>query len=671
VNTLLIAFGLLLAGGLAALMSSHSPGRAILFGAGGAVAACVLGLWPVLHSLAGGATASLRLPWAVPGGEFHIQLDMLSAFFLLPIFVLAPLAAIYGGKYMQAFRGRKSMGTHWFFFNLFILGMTLVIVARQALLFLVAWEVMSLSAFFLVTFEHEKKEVRTAGWIYLIAAHLGAAFLLAMFLLLGRHAGSLDFDRFSVVGPLMRPALAAAIFVMAVVGFGAKAGLVPFHIWLPEAHPAAPSHVSALMSGVMIKVGIYGILRVMMILGHPAGWWGPVLLGIGISGALLGVSLALFQRDVKRALAYSSIENIGLIVLAIGVGTWGLTSGHPVVAALGLAGGLLHVWNHAMMKGLMFLGAGSVLHGAGSKDMECLGGLMKRMPRTGIVMVVGALAISAVPPLNGFVSEWLIYMSLLNGGLAFSGVSRILLLLTVGAMALVGGLAMICFVRLIGIVLLGTGRSEGACQAHESSRWMTVPMGILAGMCILAAVFPRALVSVFSRMVESVFAIPASSFMAVLDSPASPLPLLGMMNVVIWIFMGIVALMFLAAIRRRPISRDETWGCGYLAPTPRIQYTGQSFSELMVTRMFPKFLRPKTNVISPQGIFPAEGKMTTGYPDTLSRILYQPFFEWSMGHFMRYRWVQQGKIQYYMLYFVVMLLAAFAWLVIRQWVLHE
>ena len=670
-NALLITFGLLLAGGMAALVFSRSPRWVIRCGVGGGVAACCVGIWPVLASLMGGGSESLRLPWNVPGGEFHIQLDMLSAFFLLPIMVLTPLAAIYGGKYMQAFRDRKSMGTHWFFFNLFVLGMMLVIVARQALLFLVAWEIMSLSAFFLVTFEHEKKDVRMAGWIYLIAAHLGAAILLAMFLLLGRHAGSLDFDRFVVVAPLMSPAVSAVIFIMAVVGFGTKAGLVPFHIWLPEAHPAAPSHVSAMMSGVMIKIGIYGILRTMMILGHPAAWWGPLLLGIGVMGALLGVCLALFQRDVKRALAYSSIENIGLIVLALGVGIWGLTSGKPIVAALGLAGGLLHVWNHSMMKGLMFLGAGSVLHGAGTKDMECLGGLMKRMPRTGVVMVVGALAIAAVPPLNGFVSEWLIYMSLLNGGLVFSGVSRIMLLLTVGALALIGGLALICFVRLIGIVLLGSGRSEGACRAHESSRWMTVPMGILAGGCILSALFPRALISMFSRMVELVFAIPANTFLATLDSPASPLPVLGLMNVVIWLVVGLVAILFLVSLRRRPSQADETWGCGYLAPTPRMQYTGQSFSELMVTRLFPGFLRPKTSVISPTGVLPSGGKMLTGYPDTLSRVLYQPFFEWSMGHFTRLRWVQQGKIQYYMLYFVVTLVVAFAWLAIRQWIIHE
>lgn len=652
------------------LFLGRRPDVSVRFGVGGAVAGSVIGLWPAVRALAGAGAESLRFAWPVPNGEFYIRLDALSAFFLIPVFILTPLAAVYGAGYMEAFRERRSIRSHWLFFNLFILGMTLVLVARQALLFLVAWEVMSLAAFFLVTFEHENKEVRPAGWIYLIAAHVGAAFLLALFLVLGRHAGSFDFDRFMAAGPLA-PSLSALLFVIAVVGFGTKAGLVPFHIWLPEAHPAAPSHVSALMSGVMIKVGIYGILRMMMILGPPAPWWGPFLAGLGMLGALLGVTFALFQRDIKRALAYSSIENIGLIILALGAGLWGLTSGHPVVAMLGLAGGLLHVWNHSLMKGLMFLGAGSLLHGTGTKDMERMGGLMARMPRTGMALVVGALAIAAVPPLNGFVSEWLIMMSLLNGGLEFSGFSRIVLLMTVGVLALVGGMAMICFVRLVGMTLLGTGRSEEARHAHESSRWMTIPLAVLATGCVLAAVFPRGLILVFSSLVEFVFAIPAASFMAVLDSPASPLSLLGLMNVVLWVLAGLVAALFFASLRKQPTRADQTWGCGYLAPTSRMQYTGQSFSELVVTRILPGVFRPKTRVVAPHGIFPEGGKMTTAYPDAMSRVLYQPFFDWVMGYIARLRWVQQGKIQVYMIYFVVVLVAAFAWFGIRRWVMHE
>jgi formate hydrogenlyase subunit 3/multisubunit Na+/H+ antiporter MnhD subunit len=398
---------------------------------------------------------------------------------------------------LLAYRDTKALAPQWFFFNLFVASMALVVVARNAVLFLVSWEMMSVTAFFLVTFEHEKRDVRAAGWIYLVATHLGAAFLLAMFLLLGRQAHSLDFDDFAVAATNLAPAVTGLVFVLALIGFGAKAGFVPLHVWLPEAHPAAPSHVSALMSGVMIKIGIYGVLRTMMLLAKPAAWWGPVLVIIGLAGGVLGVSLAVFQRDLKRALAYSSIENVGLIMLALGVGVWGITSAHPTVAILGLAGGLLHIWNHSLMKGLMFLSAGSVLHGTGTKDLERLGGLMKRMPRTGVAMTLGALAIAAVPPLNGFVSEWLIFMAMLRGGLEFTGVSRTGLLLAAGVLAFIGGLASICFVRLVGIVLLGQSRSEQARHAHESSGWMTVPLGVLAAFCVVAGVLPTALVSIF------------------------------------------------------------------------------------------------------------------------------------------------------------------------------
>jgi formate hydrogenlyase subunit 3/multisubunit Na+/H+ antiporter MnhD subunit len=362
-------------------------------------------------------------------------LDPLSAFFLLPALVLAGLAAIYGSHYMQAFADRRSLGAPTFFFNLLIASMLLVLIARNGLLFLVAWELMSLSAYFLVTFEHEQADARRAGWVYLVATHLGALFLFALFMLLGRAAASLDFVAYSQAARLGN-GWSAVLFALALVGFGAKAGFVPWHVWLPEAHPAAPSHVSAIMSGVMIKTGLYGILRVTTFLGEPALWWGPALMVIGLTGGLFGISLALAQRDLKRALAYSSIENVGLIALGLGVGMWGQTSGHPAMAALGFAGGLLHVWNHALMKGLMFLAAGSVLHATGTKNIELLGGVLKRMPRTGAAMVLGGVAISGLPPLNGFVSEWLMYMGLMRGGLSHAGISRVVLASAVGALAL-------------------------------------------------------------------------------------------------------------------------------------------------------------------------------------------------------------------------------------------
>ena len=327
---------------------------------------CLVASIPTLRVLGGGPPQSVRWAWDAAHGGFCIGLDALSAFFLLPVVVLSALAAVYGGSYLFAFRSRKSLGSSWFFFNLFVLGMIMVVIARTALLFLLSWEVMSISAFFLVTFEHENAEVRGAGWVYLVATHLGVAFLFATFVLLGRNAGSLEFEGFARM-PGLDAFWSGLIFVLALVGFGAKAGFVPFHVWLPEAHPAAPSHVSALMSGVMIKMGLYGLLRILTFLGPPAPWWGLLLASLGMLTALVGISLAVQQRDLKRVLAYSSIENMGLIGVAMGVSMWCSASAMPAVAALAMAAGLFHIWNHALMKSLMFLAAGSVLHATGHK----------------------------------------------------------------------------------------------------------------------------------------------------------------------------------------------------------------------------------------------------------------------------------------------------------------
>jgi hydrogenase-4 component B len=662
---ILMAIGILLLGVFSALLAGRRPMAATVLGAGGALSGCVVGLVPAVRGLLSGGVESRRWPWPVPGGEFHVQLDALSAFFLIPIFLLAALAAVYGADYMLAYRDRKSLGPPWFFFNLFVAGMALVVVARHALLFMVAWEVMSVAAFFLVMFEHEKKDVRLAGWIYLVATHLGAAFLLGMFLFMGREAGSLDFDRMAVALHL-GPGAAGMVFGLALIGFGAKAGLVPLHVWLPEAHPAAPSHVSALMSGIMIKLGVYGILRIITFLGAPAVWWGPVLMAFGFAGALMGVTMAVMQRDLKRALAYSSIENVGLIMLALGVGFWGLTSGHPRVATLGLAGGLLHIWNHSLMKGLMFLCAGNVWHGAGTRDMEQLGGLMKRMPRTGAWMMLGALGLAAVPPLNGFVSEWIIYMSMLHGGFDLAGIGRVTMLMGVGILALIGGLALMCFVRLIGIVWLGEPRGEGARHAHEASPGMVAPIAILGVLCILAALFPGRLLLLIAVPVQQVFGISAPAFSALIDSVQSPVILLGTFNGVVLLVLGACAGLFWWCGRGTRRAADGTWGCGYAAPTSRMQYTGQSFSEMLMTRVFPRWLRPKRNMVVPDGLFPEQGAQATQYFDPVNRSLYQPFFKWLPDRCARLRWVQQGKLHYYMFYFVVVLVLAFAWIVVRD-----
>ena len=361
--------------------------------------------------------------------------------------------------------------------------MLLVVVARNGVLFLMSWELMSLASFFLVTLEDEKESVRRAGWIYLVAMHLGTAFLLAMFLLLGKNAGSLDFERLSTAA-----APSGVFFLLAVIGFGTKAGFIPMHVWLPEAHPAAPSHVSAVMSGVMIKTGIYGLLRMLTLLGPPPAWWGWTLVAIGVVSGILGVLYALSQHDLKRLLAYHSVENIGIIAMGLGVGVLGISYENPTMAALGFTGGLLHVVNHAVFKSLLFLGAGSVLHATGTGELDRLGGLLKRMPVTGATFLIGAAAISGLPPLNGFVSEFLIYLGAVAGLGSQAHIAPawpLMSVLVVGGLALIGGLAAACFTKAFGIVFLGEPRSDEAAHAHEAGAAMRWPMVVLAGLCVL------------------------------------------------------------------------------------------------------------------------------------------------------------------------------------------
>jgi len=633
-------------------------------GAGIVVVGSALALVPTLRVLGGGPPWSLRLAWDAAHGDFSIGLDALSAFFLLPVLVLSALSAVYGGNYLLAYRGRKSLGLPWFFFDTCVAGMVMVLLARTALLFLMAWEVMSVSAFFLVTFEQEKPEVQRAGWVYLIATHLGVAFLIAVFVLLGRHAGSLEFEALHEM-PALGAGWSGLIFVLALIGFGAKAGFVPVHVWLPDAHPAAPSHVSALLSGVVIKMGIYGLLRVLSFLGPPAPWWGLTLVVIGLLSALVGVALALTQRDVKRVLAYSSIENVGLIAMALGLGLWGWADGLPAVATLGMAGGLLHVWNHALMKGLMFFAAGSVLHGTGTKDMEKLGGLMKRMPWTGAFMTAGAVAICGLPPLNGFVSEWLMYLSLMKRGLATNDGRGVTALLSVGLLALVGALAGVAFVRLTGIVLLGSPRSEAARSAHESSPWMLAPMAILLSLCLTIAVIPRTVAGSLTGVLDQVLGPGAGHDFLKRESLEAPLDFLGNANVWTLIALGVAAAAFRAVSRKGPLSQGPTWGCGYVRPTVRMQYTGRSFAELAGEQLLPRFLRPQTTRRAPQGLFPSGSEFESQYPEPVIERLYEPFFRRSAERFSRLRILQQGNVHFYLVYIVLTLVVTLAWVSVR------
>ncbi len=640
--------------GLAALAAGRRGRIAGWVACAGVVVGGGLASIPAIRVLAGGQAMEMRWAWNLPGGSFYIAIDALSAFFLLPVFLLPALAAVYGVPYMIPSEGRRAVGAFWFFFNLLVVSMALVVVARNALLFLFAWEVMSLVSFFLVTFDDTKAAVREAGRTYLVATHLGTAFLFAFFAFMGRGAKTLDFDQFHAAGA------PPVLFLLALVGFGTKAGLLPLHVWLPEAHPAAPSHVSAVMSGVMIKTGIYGLIRSMILLGPPQAWWGVVLMGVGGVTGVLGIAYALAQGDLKRLLAYSSVENVGIITLALGMGILGAASGAPVVAVLGIAGALFHVVNHALFKGLLFLGAGVVAHATGTLEIDRQGGLLKRLPWTGACFLVGAVAIAGLPPLNGFQGELLIYLGAFSGLPAKSGVLTIASLVGIGGLALIGGLAAACFAKAFGIVFLGEPRSDRAMRAHEAGLAIRVVMAILAGLCIVLGLAGPFLVVILGPVVAAITGMDSgvvnrttSQTLGTGLAVTGVSLLLGFLFAALWILRGFL-------LRGREVRHGVTWDCGYIAPAPRMQYTGSSFSAPLV-QLFAGFLRTRTTTTPPVGLFPSSAALETRTPDVFREGLYRRLFRWAEFAFARVRWLQHGRLHLYVLYIALTALVLLAW----------
>lgn len=655
---LLGAFSWLVVGGLGALLFGRmSPRWAARFGMGSAVVACFAGLLASGMALVGQLDVAWSLPWRMPVGSLLIGVDPLSAFFLIPMFLLAGLGAIYAAGYFGSWNGRNP-GRFWLGYHTLVAGMALVMIARNGFLFLVAWEVMSVASFFLVVYEDEAEETRRAGWVYLVAAHVGVALLMALFALLGRGSGSLDF---AVLGA---PAGATGgLFLLALVGFGTKAGLFPLHVWLPEAHPAAPSPVSALMSGIMIKTGIYGVLRVILILGATPIWCAWVVLGLGAVTALVGILFALAQQDLKRLLAYSSVENIGIIAVGLGLGMLGLHHQLPLVAALGFIGALLHVWNHCVFKGLLFMGAGAVVHATGTHTLDELGGLLKRMPMTGLAFLVGAAAICALPPLNGFVSELLIYIGafkMLLGSLS----AAVWGVLIVVALALAGGLAAACFAKLFGIVFLGEPRTQAASDAREVAAWLRWPMYILAALCLLLGVGAGGGVYLARPVVAQLMGVAEFKGAAFLAGPVRSLLPLTLMALLVAL-VGMTAVW--TVVRRRliariPVRTTVTWDCGYAAPAPTMQYTATSFTQPL-TKAAALFLRSKTRAELPEDIFPGAATFAVTTPDWAHKKLYAPIFRKLAKVLSRLHWMQQGRVQWYVFYVVAALTALLVWMV--------
>ena len=584
-------------------------------------------------------------------GGVEWGIDPLSAFFLLPLFIVSACCSLYALGYFPETKHPSSAPRLTFFFGLLVASVSLVFTSRDGISFLVAWEVMALASFFALTTEDQRKEVREAGLLFLIAAHLGTLILFAHFSLL--KGGNATFV-FPGAGVLDAGTMSAtAVFLTALVGFGFKAGIMPFHIWLPSAHAAAPSHVSALMSGVIIKTGIYGIIRVTSFYNHLPGWWGMTLLVLGIISAVAGVLFALGQHDLKRLLAYHSIENIGIIIMGVGLALLGRSAGNLPLQLLGMGGALLHVLNHAMFKGLLFLGAGAVIHASGGcREIDLMGGLAKVLPLTALFFLVGAAAICGLPPLNGFVSEYLIYLGLFRG--VIRNVSAVatavpLLALAVPALAMVGGLALACFVKAYGIIFLGTSRRGAVAHLHEPGASMLLPMGFLAAFCILIGLFPQGAVRLLEPAVTG--GLPGSAMKGALLSSHAPL---GWITLMAFILILLVTVIALSAFRRRTggVTTSVTWDCGYVQGTPRMQYTASSFAAVLVD-MFSGILRPRRHAPKIIGPFPATVSFSSHVPEVVLELLFLPVLKKGNDLLLPLRKLQHGQIPLYILYIFI------------------
>jgi hydrogenase-4 component B len=537
------------------------------------------------------STRTAVLPFGLPWLNWHLALDPLAGFFFCVLGIPLIAVSLFGPGYVREFEhGKHPLSVLGLFTGLFVAGMELVLLADDALLFMIAWELMSVASYFLVAYQHENPTNRRAAFLYLLMAEIGAIAIILAFGVLAGFTGELTFGAFR--GAVLNPLWASVAFVLALTGFGMKAGLVPLHTWLPEAHPAAPSHISALMSGVMLKIAIYGFIRFAFDVLPSLFWqWGVLVLVIGSASAVLGILYALQQQNLKRLLAYSSVENVGIIFTALGLALIFQSSGQSQLGTLGLVAGLLHALNHALFKSLLFLGAGAILHQTHEHSLENMGGLVHRMPKLAALFLVGTLSIAALPPLNGFVSEWLIFQTALQAGSIQSGILRSLIPTASAVLALTSALAAACFVKVYGVAFLGLPRSRHIARARELRHpGMLAGPALLAACCILFGVFPMPLINALGPLTQSLtgFALPNISVLGWLWlTPVSP-------DVAAYspalVTLGIVAvgwLCYYLLYRRTGLEprRAEPWDCGFGGLTPRTQYTSGAFS-MPIRRIF-------------------------------------------------------------------------------------
>ena len=657
-----------LLGALAALGIRGAIGRGLVAACAlaGTLAGLALGIVCLGAGLAPAVTASF-----LPLTGFALRIDGLSAFFLIVIGVVGAAVATYGFGYSGAYEGRYSLRMLGAMLNVLLLSLSLQVMADNALTFLIAWEAMSLSAYAMVLTEHDQPgTVRAARW-YIGVTHAGFAALVAMFLLLS--AGDLTTSFTAMRAASLSPGARDAAFVLGLFGFGAKAGVVPLHVWLPMAHPGAPSHVSALMSGVVIKMGVYGLLRVTidLLVGGPA-WWGGLVLGLGTVSALLGVLYALMEHDLKRLLAFHSVENIGIIFIGIGAGLMFQSFELSALAALGITAGLYHTINHACFKALLFLGAGSVLHAIGTRNMEAMGGLIKRMPRTALCFLVGACAISALPPLNGFASEWLVFQALLGGSAIPQPEVAVIMPIAVAMLALTSGLAAACFVKAFGITFLAIPRSPQAASAHEAPRSMQLGMAALALACVGLGLAPAFVVRTLGAALSSLDRFAPAEVTFTLGLPlrvpgavgemSAPLLALGLL-----LLLGLVPLALWLGGADRRLRIADTWGCGRIGQTPRMEYTATAFAEPL-RRVFAELYRPSRDLsidFHPASKYFVQSiEYRSEIHPWFERVLYDPFLRALRVGATWTRRLQGGSLHLYLVYMAFALLVL---LTVARW----
>ena len=587
-------------------------------------------------------------------GMISFKIDALSAFFILVISIMSVLAVFYSNEYLKPYIDKgKNINNNMFFLAMMIAAMLLVVTCQNALFFLISWEIMSLSSFFLVIFEHEKKEVIKAGIKYLVFMHISVLFIIIAFALSSINANSLDFVAISnSFNDNLQ--LANIVFVLSFIGFGIKAGYVPFHNWLPDAHPAAPSHVSAVMSGVMIKTGIYGILRMLTLLPNVDKGLAYFVLIIAVISGLYGVLYAITQRDIKKLLAYCSIENIAIISIGIGIGMLGLSYNAIPVAVLGFSGAILHVLNHSVFKELLFLGAGNIYIKTHTKNMEQLGGLIKKMPVTAFMFLIGSIAICGLPPFNGFISEFLIYMGMIKSFTINNFFCILAVILSLSSLALIGSMAILCFTKAFSIIFLGAPRSEIVEHVNEDvSKKAIMPMAVLVLFIFLIGLFPQYVLNGIFLPVEVLIG-------AKFEFSSTVMQVMQIISQVSFFFLLSIGILVYLKYRfsKGKIFEFETWGCGYNKPNNRMQYTGSSYSKPFVVVLRP-FFKKIFDVVRPKKLFPTEAHYLSQIDDIEEAYFINPLVKLDEKFLSKFEKLQDGNLQMYIqygLWFLVLVL---------------